>query len=172
MSIKKTSAAALFTLATMLGVQAQVVGTQAPSAQGQQQTEYTDADLQQFVKVVQAIQPMQMEFRQSMMALIQQSDLDMQAFQQMGQLQASGGDTTQFTAAQWGSFEKLRNEMKSSNAEMEGQIEAKVKEQGMDFEKFQKMSQAIQSNPQLAQKVRGMMQPQGQGQPQGQPGPR
>lgn len=166
MNIKKMSAAALMSCITLAGVQAQVVGSQAPAAQSQQETEYTDAELQQFVKVAQAIQPMQMQFQQKMMSLIQQSDLDIQSFQQMGQAKASGGDTTQFTAAQWSSFEELRTQMKAGNTEMQGKIEAKVKEQGMEMEKFQSMSQAIQSNPQLAQKVRGMMQPQGQ------PGPR
>lgn len=147
---------------------------QLPTTGGQQSTSsesYTDAELKKFIKVSKAVQKVQGQFRQKMMKMIQESELDMSTFQEMSRQQSAAsqgkeGQKQNHTEAEKAAFDKLQKKMAAEQQKIQKKMETAVRDQGMEPKEYQEMARNINKDQKLRKKVQGMMkgsQSKGQG---------
>ena len=138
---------------------------QLPTTGGQQSTSsesYTDAELKKFIKVSQTVQEVQGSFRQKMMKMIQESELDMSTFQEMSRQQSATspdkeGQKQNYTESEKAAFEKLQKNMAAEQQKIQKKMETAVRDQGMEPKEYQEMARNIKKDQKLLKKVQGMM---------------
>ncbi len=144
-------------------------GGQGAPQMGGSNIDVSDEELKKFVEISKEIRPIQMEGQKKMRSNIEESELGMKRYQEISRAKRSGKDqnVTDKEQKQMDNIRKQNREVQEQNRE---KIKEKVKAKGMEWERFMKVSRAIQNDPQLKQKAMKMMQPQGRGAPQQQGG--
>lgn len=138
-------------------------------AQGQQQMmqqpdpipadSVTDADVQNFVEIIQGFQPIIMQIQQKQMQMIQQADsITAQKFQQVMQAQQSGqAQNMQLSASEKRALQRLQPQFQQLRMQMQKQQMQIITESDMSMQRFQRMDATIRSNPDVQKRVRSAM---------------
>jgi len=132
---------------------------EVPSQQPQVRNDFNEDEYNQFVSVSKDLLPLQQDADEKMMNALGENDLEMERFQELFQAQQQGTirDASD-DPAEIANFNKAGQQMMKIQEETGKQIEQKITESGMDVNTFRELSQAYQQNPEVRQKVDGMIQ--------------
>ncbi len=119
----------------------------------------SDEELGMFASAVQQIQVLDQQAQQEMVKAIEEEGLNVQKFTA---IQKAEGDPQQEPEADEKELEKYNNarqEVVKVQQTVQGQMEKKIKETGLSVERYQVISQKVQQDPELREKVQEKMQP-------------
>jgi len=148
----------IFTLALAVGVSAQ----QLPQQQQQQVTEdFSDEEIEKFVKINQEIMPIQEQMQGRMMETIEETGLDVERFNQLAQAMQQGNikdvsDDPQEIAK----FNQAGQKVMEMNQEIGAEYQKRMTAHKMDPERFQQIMIAYQQSEKVRNKVDSMMDDQ------------
>lgn len=135
-------------------------GTDSESAE----EKYSEGELEKFVEVVQQVMPLQKEKEQEMVEEIKGAGLTVDRFNEIMQTQqgaapgqAKGGEEKEVTEDEKASFQEASQNVKSIQKEMQTEVKQKIQDAGLTLQKYQEIMMAYQQDPNLQQKVNGMM---------------
>jgi len=154
--IKIFSLSFIFSLALAVGVSAQ----QLPQQQQQQVTEdFSDEEIEKFVKINQEIMPIQEQMQGRMMETIEESGLEVERFNQLAQAMQQGNikdvsDDPQEIAK----FNQAGQKVMEMNQEIGEEYQKKMTAHKMDPERFQQIMIAYQQSEKVRSKVDSMME--------------
>lgn len=119
----------------------------------------TDADVQNFVEIIQGFQPIITQIQQKQMQIIQQADsITVQKFQQVMQAQQSGqAQNMQLSAAEKRALQRLQPQFQQLRMQMQKQQMQIITESDMNMQRFQRMDATIRSNPDVQKRVQSAM---------------
>ncbi len=129
---------------------------------GQTDIDVSDEELKKFVEINKKLRPLQNEARQEMRKNVENSELGMKRYQEISRArqQGSKADVSDKEQKQLDELQKKNQKVQKANQE---KIRKKVEEEGLKWDRFMKISQAIRQDPKLKQKAMKMMQPKGGG---------
>lgn len=139
-------------------------------AQGQQQMmqqqpdpipadSVTDADVQNFVDIVQEFQPIIQQFTQQQMQVVQQADsITVQKYQQLLQAQQSGQmQNVQLSGSEKRALQRLQPKFQQLRMQVQQQQMQVITDSEMSMQRFQRMDVTIRSNADIQQRVQSAM---------------
>lgn len=131
--------------------------------------EVKDEEIDKLVELQQELQPLQMETQKEMRSNIQGSELGQQRYMEVRRARANGEDPD-LTEEEEEQLAQIETKNKETRENMQNKMEKKVEEKGMEWERFQKVSKAIQQDPELKKRFRkAHKEKQGGGQQRPQP---
>lgn len=142
------------------------VFAQVQQQQQQQQDidEVTDEELENFVAVTQTFQEINADIQsQAEEILSEEENMDFQRFQEIMTLQqnpqmAQQADIEQPTEDEQAIIKGLQPQLQELGKEAEEKRVAAIEDEDLSMQRFQEIAQAIQSDPQMMQRVQKMMQ--------------
>lgn len=143
-----------------------MTGSVFAQVQQQQQDidEVTDEELENFVAVTQTFQEINADIQsQAEELLAEEEDMNFQRFQEIMTLQqnpqmAQQADIEQPTEDEQAIIQELQPQLQKLGKEAEQKRVAAIEDEGLELQRFQEIAQAIQSDPQMMQRVQKMMQ--------------
>ncbi|WP_019039377.1 DUF4168 domain-containing protein [Psychroflexus tropicus] len=127
----------------------------AVSAQAQEQV--TDAQLKKFAEAYQSVQMSNQAIQQEMVEAIEKEGLSPERFNEIYEADMDPEKDVEATEEemeqQKAAMTKIQEIQKSSQEKMEN----KLKEKGLTLQQFQDIGAQVQKNPELQQKLQGMM---------------
>jgi len=140
-----------FLLIFSFGVMAQ---QQLPAAPQEIKEDFTDEELENFVKINLEVIPIQQEAEGQMIEAISEKGLDVQRFQELAQAQQTGKitDASQ-DPEELAKFNEAGQEVMKVQKEVQGEIQQKIMDSEMDIQKFQQISMAYNQSETVRTKI-------------------
>lgn len=129
---------------------------QLPQPQEAQQINVSDSELEKFAQVVQALQIAEQESQQKMIAVIEAEDLDIEKFNEIHQAKMQNGEVKASDADQQ-KHQKAVAKLEAMQPEIMKMMESIITTEGLTMERFQQIAAAMQSSPELQQKLQQLM---------------
>lgn len=125
---------------------------------GQQQTksDFSDAELKQFIEANKRLMVIQQEGEKVMLNILQEEKLDMEKFNAMAMAQQQQTEVAA-TAEEKAAFKKAADRMMTLQPDMQKKAETAILKDGMKLELYEQIMLAYQQNPAVQEKVNKMM---------------
>ncbi len=150
---------------------------QSPNQLGQMQQsapdiELSDEEADQFTEAAMSAQSVQMEAQKEMADIIKEEGLDVQTYQKIAQSTQQTGTTAEdidVSESEMEKFESASKALQETQAEVQKNLIAAVENEGMEIQRFQRINQALQQDPELQKQIQQKMQEKQGAAPQMQP---
>jgi uncharacterized iron-regulated protein len=145
---KQSFAIFIFLFAT-LGLMAQMV----PPAQNLP-SNYTDQELEQFVKAVSEVMVIQEESQTEMMNAIEENNITVERFNEMlMEGQAQGQENIEASEEELLAFTNSMNEVQTLQMQMQEKMMKAITDNGLDINQYQNIMQSYEVNEEVKNKV-------------------
>ncbi len=154
--IAKCTMAMLFVFVTV-SAQAQF---QQPPQQPEETTVVSDEELQVFVDASMKAQEIQTEAQMEMIGIVEEEGLDVETYNEIlqGMQMGQSPDELDVESDTVEKFEKASELIGEIEQEMEGKLISAIEDEGLNLERYQQIFTAIQTSPELQQKMQQMIQ--------------
>ncbi len=141
----------------------QMPGQQQPQ-QGQK-LEVSDAELKKFANAAQQVQMLSQQSQQQMVSAVQEEGLDIERFNEIHQAQQNPQQKSNATDAEMKKFTAAMNQIQTIQNNTISKIQQKISDNGLTENRYQQISQAMQTDTSLQQRLQAIFQQEQQGQP-------
>ncbi len=127
-------------------------------AQQEVNDNFSDEEYEQFVDINVKLIPMQMEIEDKMVAIVEDTGLEVNRFQELMQAQQQGNimDASE-DPEEIAKFNEAGQEVMKVQQESQQKLQKHITDNDMDLQKFQEMSIAYQQSPKVKEKVDALM---------------
>lgn len=127
-------------------------------AQQEVNDNFSDEEYEQFVDINVKLIPMQMEIEDKMVAIVEDTGLEVNRFQELMQAQQQGNimDASE-DVEEIAKFNEAGQEVMKVQQESQQKLQKHITDNDMDLQKFQEMSIAYQQSPKVKEKVDALM---------------
>ncbi len=129
---------------------------QLPQPQETQQVNVSDGELAKFAQAVQALQTAEQESQQKMIAVVEEQDLDIEKFNEIHQAKMQNLEVNASEADQK-KHEQAVAKLEEMQPEIMKMMETIITNKGLTMERFQQIAAAMQSSPELQQRLQQLM---------------
>ncbi|MFO8236426.1 MAG: DUF4168 domain-containing protein [Bacteroidales bacterium] len=165
MNMKKFFSLLAISLGIVLGGTVNAQDFNSGANQNQQQMEISDEELQNFVEASQEIQMLNNELQDKMVELIENSDMGLDRFQEISQMQQQGQDAS-LSEEEESIMASIQEEMQKEQQAMRPKMDGILEDHGLDAERYMAISRAMQTDEELQQRYQEMQQELGDNQQQ------
>ena len=145
----------IFSMALAFGVTAQQLPQQQQPAA---ETNFTDEEIEKFVKINQEIMPIQEEMQDKMVASIEETGLDIDRFNELAQaMQAGDIKEASQDPQEIAKFNEAGQKVMEMNQEIGAEYQKRMTAHKMDPERFQQIMMAYQQSEEVRNKVDSLM---------------
>lgn len=135
-------------------------------AQGQQMQQtaqpdsITDEELEKFAMVTSELQKIQQESQKEVQAMLSDKDMDMQRFQQimMSRQNPNMSDSLEVTAQEEKTMKEIQPKLQKMQQESRKKMMSIMQENGLQPQRFQAISRALQQNPEVMKRFKKIAQ--------------
>ncbi len=127
--------------------------------QMQQQTDVSDDELKQFAGVYQRMQVINQQSQQKMIKTVEQNGLTVDRFNELQQAVQNPEQEASASPEETEKMEKTRQELGAIQTESQQKMQEVIEEEGLSQERYQEISVAIQTNPEVEQRLIKHMEP-------------
>jgi len=133
---------------------------QQPPQEPQETPDVSDEELQVFVDASIKAQQIQTESQMEMIAVVEEEGLEVETYNEILQAMQMGQspDELEIPATEVEKFETASEIIGNIEQEMEVELVAAIEDEGMNLERYQQIFTAIQTSPELQQKMQQMIQ--------------
>lgn len=132
----------------------------AAFAQGQQNEPITvtDTELEKMIGLIDDAQAIQEESQQKMQKMVQEEGLEIQRFQMimLSKQNPQVADSVEVTEEEEEAIENLQPKLTQMNQMVQQEFIAAVEDNGLTQQRYKQIGQALQTNPELAQRFQKM----------------
>ena len=132
------------------------LGTISMSAQTEAK-KVTDQELNKFANAYQAVQVENQKAQQEMVAMIEESGLDVEKFQKIQKAQMDPNTKVDATEKELTAHKTIMAEIQAMQPELQSEMEALIKKKGLTMQRYQEVAAAIQTNQELQQQLQAIM---------------
>ncbi len=140
-------------LAFGLGIFGGTLSAQDFQQQPQQQVEYSDKQIDDFVGAVTKVLPVQQDVEQKMIKEIESKGMELDQFNQIATQVQTTGKAEGVAEADVKKFNQVSEKIQEIQVENQDQINEAIADAGLTPQIYQEMIQAYSRDPQLKQKV-------------------
>jgi hypothetical protein len=159
MSYSKLSKNSIFSVLFSICFSFAAMAQQLPSGPQQQVNDsFSDEEYEKFVDINVKLIPMQMEIEDKMVAIVEDTGLEVNRFQELMQAQQQGNimDASE-DPQEIAKFNEAGQEVMKVQQESQEKLQKHITDNDMDLQKFQEMSIAYQQSPKVKEKVDALM---------------
>ncbi len=120
--------------------------------------DFTDEEITKFSNIVESITALQAEAQEKMVEVIEAEGMDLDAYNRVAQAHQGPDQGASVSDAEREKFAKVNEKMQEIQVEMQPRLVEAVEDQELEVERYQKMLQVYQQNPNFQQKVQEEMQ--------------
>lgn len=132
-----------------------------PPPSVQMREDFSDNELQSFVKANEKVMAIQMEGEQKMIHAIEGEGLTVNRFHEILEHQRDPQKGTDSTSAEeLNSFNNAAQVILQENARLEKEMTATIEDEGINIETYQQIMLAYQQNPAVQERVNKMVKPE------------
>ena len=132
------------------------LGTISMSAQTEAK-KVTDQELNKFANAYQAVQVENQKAQQEMVAMIEESGLDVEKFQKIQKAQMNPNTEVEATEKELTAHKQVMAEIQAMQPKLQSEMEGLIKKQGLTMQRYQEVAAAIQTNQELQQQLQAIM---------------
>lgn len=132
------------------------LGTISMSAQTEAK-KVTDQELNKFANAYQAVQVENQKAQQEMVAMIEESGLDVEKFQNIQKAQMDPNTEVEATEKELTAHKQVMAEIQAMQPKLQSEMEGLIKKQGLTMQRYQEVAAAIQTNQELQQQLQAIM---------------
>lgn len=121
-----------------------------------QQINVSDAELEKFANAIQALQTAEQDSQQKMMAIVEEQDLSIEKFNEIHQAKMQNAEVKASEEDQK-KHQKAVAKLEELQSEIMQLMESIVTSKGLSMERFQQIAAAMQSSPELQQRLQQLM---------------
>ena len=132
------------------------LGTISMSAQTEAK-KVTDQELNKFANAYQAVQVENQKAQQEMVAMIEESGLDVEKFQKIQKAQMDPNTEVEATEKELTAHKQVMAEIQAMQPKLQSEMEGLIKKQGLTMQRYQEVAAAIQTNQELQQQLQAIM---------------
>ena len=132
------------------------LGTISMSAQTEAK-KVTDQELNKFANAYQAVQGENQKAHQEMVAMIEESGLDVEKFQKIQKAQMDPNTEVEATEKELTAHKQVMAEIQAMQPKLQSEMEGLIKKQGLTMQRYQEVAAAIQTNQELQQQLQAIM---------------
>ncbi len=127
--------------------------------QPQQAIDVSDEELQLFLDASLKAQEIQMELQMEMIAIVEDEGLEVQTYNDIleGLQMGASPEDMDMSTEEIEKFENASDQIGEIEEEMEVKLIATIEDEGMDLDRYQEIFAAIQTDPELQQKLQAMI---------------
>lgn len=136
------------------------VFAQGQQMQSAQPDSITDEELEKFAVVTSELQQVQRESREEVEDMLSEKEMDLQRFQQimMSRQNPNMGDSIEVTDQEEETMEEIEPKLQKMNQQSQQKLMSIMQEEGLQPQRFQAISQALQQNPELMKRFKEIAQ--------------
>ena len=132
------------------------LGTISMSAQTEAK-KVTDQELNKFANAYQAVQVENQKAQQEMVAMIEESGLDVEKFQNIQKAQMDPNTEVEATEKELTAHKQVMAKIQEMQPKLQSEMEGLIKKQGLTMQRYQEVAAAIQTNQELQQQLQAIM---------------
>ena len=132
------------------------LGTISMSAQTEAK-KVTDQELNKFANAYQTVQVENQKAQQEMVAMIEESGLDVEKFQKIQKAQMDPNTEVEATEKELTAHKQVMAEIQAMQPKLQSEMEGLIKKQGLTMQRYQEVAAAIQTNQELQQQLQAIM---------------
>ena len=132
------------------------LGTISMSAQTEAK-KVTDQELNKFANAYQAVQVENQKAQQEMVAMIEESGLDVEKFQKIQKAQMDPNTEVEATEKELTAHKQVMAKIQEMQPKLQSEMEGLIKKQGLTMQRYQEVAAAIQTNQELQQQLQAIM---------------
>lgn len=131
---------------------------QMPPMQQQNQIDVSDEELQQFASAIQQVQVVSQTLQGEMIAEVEKAGFDVEKYNEIQQAFQTQTQEEVASEEELAQFEKATEKIMEIQTRGQKKMENAIVKSGMSIERYQQLSQAIQSSQSLQEKLQQYMQ--------------
>lgn len=131
---------------------------QNPDQLQPQGSEVSDRELKQFVSASQHVQVINQQVQQEMLATVEKEGLQAQRYSEIQQAQQDPNQEANTTDEELKQYEAATQKLQKIQVQAQQQMQEKLNDEGLTESRFQEISMALQSSPELQEKFRSIKQ--------------
>ncbi len=117
------------------------------------QDKVTEAELEQFASAFLQVQNLEQLAQQEMVQTIEEKGLAVERFNEIQQIQQNPDQVLEAAPEEVELFESVSGELSEIQVKAQENMQVKIVEEGLTVPRYQELASAIQSSPELQQKV-------------------
>ncbi|GGE16024.1 DUF4168 domain-containing protein [Psychroflexus salis] len=125
-----------------------------------QEQKISDKKFDMFVEVFQTIQQENNKAQMEMAGIIEGEGLTTERFNEIYQAEQNPQQDSDASAEEKKQHAAAMTKLEAKNKELQGMMEAKIKEKGLTMEDYQQIYQKVQTDPEMQQKLMARLQGQ------------
>ncbi|CAN5341871.1 hypothetical protein BH23BAC2_BH23BAC2_06030 [soil metagenome] len=129
---------------------------QLPQEQETQQINVSDGELQQFAKTLVALQTAEQAAQQKMISIVEEQELNIEKFNEIHQAKMQNAEV-KASEAELVKHQKAVEKLEAIQPGIQQQMMEIVTSEGLSLERFQQITAAMQSSPELQQRLQQLM---------------
>ncbi|RRO22473.1 DUF4168 domain-containing protein [Flavobacteriaceae bacterium 14752] len=123
-----------------------------------QNQDISDQELKQFANAFQQVRMINQSSQQKMIKAVQDEDLTVERFNLINQAEQNPNKEVEATDDEFKKYKTAMQSVEALQAEVQKQLESKIKESGLTLERFQQISNLVRSDKSLQQRLTALMQ--------------
>lgn len=135
-------------------------GQQMQQQQSAQPDSITDEELEKFAMVTSELQKIQQESQKEVQAMLSDKEMNMQRFQQimMSRQNPNMGDSLEVTDQEEKTMKEIEPKLQKMQQESRKKMMGIMQENGLQPQRFQAISRALQTNPEVMKRFKKIAQ--------------
>jgi outer membrane murein-binding lipoprotein Lpp len=120
--------------------------------------EVSDQELEKFANAFQVVQQENQKIKQKMMTTIQEEGMEVQRFSEIQQSKQNPKQEVSTTEAEDKKLSSITPKLQEIQQSGQAKMQEKIEDNGLSMSRYQEISQAIQKDPELREKLQSMME--------------
>ncbi|MDT0686160.1 DUF4168 domain-containing protein [Autumnicola psychrophila] len=152
--------ASLLVFIALIGSVNAIAQTQPMPQQQKVEVDVDNEELAKFAEAYQGLRMVNQEAQQKMVKVVESEGFEIQRFNEMYQTSMNPNEELDASADEMEKYKATVQKIEGMQGEFQDRMEEVITEQGFTMERYEKLAMALQTNPEMQQRMQEMLQGQ------------
>ncbi|MDT0645248.1 DUF4168 domain-containing protein [Zunongwangia sp. F260] len=152
--------ASLLVFIALIGSMNAIAQTQPMPQQQKVEVDVDNEELAKFAEAYQGLRMVNQEAQQKMVKVVESEGFEIQRFNEMYQTSMNPNEELDASADEMEKYKAIVQKIEGMQGEFQERMEEVITEQGFTMERYEKLAMALQTNPEMQQRMQEMLQGQ------------
>jgi hypothetical protein len=155
--LKMKKIASLLVFCILIGSMGAIAQTQPMPQQPKVEVDVDDQELAKFADAYQGLRMVNQEAQQKMVKVVEDEGFEIQKFNEMYQTSMNPNEELEASDEEMKKYEATVQKIEGMQGEFQERMEEVISEQGFTMERYEKLAMALQSDPEMQQRLQQML---------------
>ena len=158
--LKMKKIASLLVIFMLMGSMSAIAQTQPMPQQPKVEVEVDNQELAKFAEAYQGLRMVNQEAQQKMITVVEDEGFEIQRFNEMYQTSMNPNKELDASAEEMKKYKATVQKIEGMQGEFQEKMEEVITDQGFTMERYEKLAMALQTDPEMQQRLQEMLQGQ------------